>query len=172
MQQAFQVRLDYVISHVAIAVVFASSQKQNPSKTPKYYAEACCECVAHLRDLANVAAVATCWRCCARFNPPGKHISVWFYRKFFVYYHHSTPSRNRHRKVHKIETKSSIEPRPFASQSSILTDTPRRCCRNQYNFSIYIHFDRALSFSVEPFRNMRPVIELVALCLSIELTGD
>ena len=36
-------------------------------------------------------------------------------------------------------------------------------CRYKRNFPIYTHFDRALSFSVEPFRNMRPM--RLAVCM-------
>ena len=31
-------------------------------------------------------------------------IAIWFRRKNFVYYHHSTPTRNRQKKVHKMKT--------------------------------------------------------------------
>ena len=96
--------------------------------------------------------------------PLESEIACWdayFYlvlRKIFClfYYHHSTPSRNKHKIVHKIKTLSSIEPRPFTTQCSILTNTASHCCRNQRNFSIYTHFDQALSLSVEPVRNMLP----------------
>ena len=55
--------------------------------------------------------------------------------------------------LHTISKKTS-NPDPSVSQSSILTISPRRCCRYRCNFSIYTHFDGALSFSVEPFRNI------------------
>ena len=62
------------------------------------------------------------------------------------YYHHSTHPEIDIRKCVKLNPRAASNPRPFTSQSSILADTSRRCCRKLRNFYIY-----SLLISIETY---------------------
>ena len=57
--------------------------------------------------------------------------------------------------MHKIKTLSSIELRPFVSQSSTPTNTPHRCCQS-YCIFLFILISMSRIFSCRTISNMLP----------------
>ena len=93
---------------------------------------------------------------CPGVQLSGTLLSIFLFGSCFVYSTTTIYPEISIRKCIKVKLSAESNLNPLRRSPALLNDTPRHCCTGMRDFSIYTHFDRAPSFSLEPFRNMRP----------------